>query len=302
MAKARILNIERCSTQDGPGIRTTVFLKGCHLKCRWCCNPESQSFDKEILLKSVICTGCRRCQELCSSNAIKCMEDYGMITDQTKCSACLKCVDGCLAGARTLQGKDMSSEELIETLMRDEIYYKTSGGGITFSGGEPCIYADFIAECAKGIHKKGYTVLVETCGYIDRKRLAQTAESADIIYCDYKHFDPVIHEKVTGTTNELILSNIKWLDDNFKGHLELRYPYIPGINSDEECIERFLEFADSIQSVSDVVFLPYHRLGLDKYRGLGREYPMGQMPSLKLSDIEYLKKYERKYNLNISVY
>ena len=302
MAFARILNIERCSTQDGPGIRTTVFLKGCYLKCRWCCNPESQSFEKEILVKSILCTGCRKCLNLCGSNAIKCVEGYGMITNQTKCSACLKCVDGCLAGARTLQGKDISSADLLETFMRDETYYRVSGGGITFSGGEPCIYADFISECAKEIHKRGYTVLVETCGHIDRKRLAEVAESADIIYCDYKHFDPAIHEKVTGVTNEQILSNIRWLDDHFKGRLELRYPYIPGINSDKECIEEFLKFADSIQLVRDVVFLPYHRLGLDKYRGLGREYLMGEMSSLRISDLDYLKEYEGEYDLNISVY
>ena len=302
MARARILNIERCSTEDGPGIRTTVFLKGCRLRCKWCANPESQSFEREILFKGIKCTGCGRCLDKCKSKAI-CMDtEFGMISQPDKCSLCLQCIDHCYADARVLQGRDYSASQLMEILERDESYYRTSGGGITFSGGEPLLYADFIKECAGLIHERGWTVLAETCGYVEREKLEKAADSLDMIYCDYKHWSPEKHKAYTGKDNRLIIENIRWLDQNFKGELSLRYPYIPGCNSEPADVEAFLRFAEGLASVKDVVFLPYHRLGLDKYKGLGRSYAMGNMPSLKIRDIEFLKAYEKKYDLNISIY
>lgn len=301
-ASARIMNIERCSTEDGPGIRTTVFMKGCRLRCIWCSNPESQSFEKEILFKSVRCTGCGRCRELCESGAIELKEGFGMITDPAKCTMCLRCIDGCYADARSLQGQDMTADELMKILERDDAYYRNSSGGITFSGGEPVMYAGFIKECAEQIHERGWTVLIETCGHVEREKLETAAGCSDIIYCDFKHFDPEEHRRCTGEDNRLILENIKWLDANYKGELQLRYPYIPGYNSRPEDIEGFLSFARELKKVRKVAFLPFHRLGLDKYRGLGRRYLMGDMPSLKLKDIEFLREYEKKYGLEIQIY
>lgn len=301
MEKARIFNIERCSTEDGPGIRTTVFFKGCQLKCRWCANPESQNFEREILVKSVKCIGCGRCEKMCPNQAISLVEGMGMITDPNKCDMCKKCLDACYVDARVLQGEDYTVEELMKILEKDELYYKKSDGGITFSGGEPFLYASFIRACAQKIHKRGWSVLVETCGQIPQKNLEETANEIDIIYCDFKHYSPIEHEKLTGKDNKQIISNIKWLDRNYNGELQLRYPYIPGCNDDPYAIERFLDFAQSLKKVDQIVFLPYHRLGLDKYQGLGREYAMGNMPSLKIKDLDFLKKYEQKYNLKIKI-
>lgn len=301
MEKARIFNIERCSTEDGPGIRTTVFLKGCLLRCKWCANPESQQFKSEILLKTVKCIGCGHCQQVCPHQAIVLHPDYGMISDSSKCKLCKKCLDACYVDARVIQGEEYTVDELMQILEKDALYYERSGGGITFSGGEPLLYASFIRECAKKIHSKGWTVLIETCGHVSQRNIEEIVNDVDIIYCDYKHYCSEEHEKLTGRDNKTIISNIKWLDENYGGKLYLRYPYIPGCNDNLYAIEQFLEFSESLKTVGEVIFLPYHRLGLDKYQGLGRDYAMGDMPSLKIRDLDFLKEYESKYNLKIKV-
>lgn len=301
MEKAKIFNIERCSTEDGPGIRTTVFLKGCLLRCKWCANPESQSFQSEILFKSVRCVGCGRCMELCPARAIEFMEDYGMITNSSKCVMCGACVEGCFADARVIQGTEYTVDELMDILVRDDAYYRNSGGGITFSGGEPLLYSAFIKACTEKIHEKGWNVLIETCGYAPLDKVREGTENADIVYCDFKHHSPEEHLRLTGKSNRQIIESIHWLDENFKGSLVLRYPYIPGCNDDLHDVEKFLKFVQKLQSVDTVVFLPYHRLGLDKYNGLGRKYEMGEMESLKVKDIQFLKKYEDKYGLRIQI-
>lgn len=297
----RVFNIERCSTEDGPGIRTTVFLKGCLLRCKWCGNPESQLFEPQILFKSVKCTGCGRCLKTCPSGAIYRHPEFGMITDGTKCTMCKKCIDACYADARVVQGEDYTVEELMEELAKDEVYYLESGGGITFSGGEPLLYASFIKKCSVSAHKRGWNVLIETCGQAPQGKLREIADCVDIIYCDYKHFSGEKHLELTGRDNREILNNIRWMDQNFKGELYLRYPYIPGCNDEPYAIEKFLGFAEGLERVKEVVFLPYHRLGLDKYHGLGRVYEMGDMESLKVKDLQFLKEYENKYHIKISV-
>ncbi len=301
MKTATIFNIERFATEDGPGIRTLVFLKGCALRCKWCANPESQSFEKEIMFNSNICIGCEKCVECCPTKAVKYIEDFGFITDNSLCNKCMKCVDNCYQNARTLMGEEYTVDELVEEVLKDEDYYKTSNGGITFSGGEPLFYAEFIAEFSKRMKERGISVLIETCGYVPLDNIKMCAPLVDAIFYDFKHIDTEKHKELTGGGNEKILFNLCWLNDNFKGDLSVRYPYIPGCNDKKEDIEGFLEYVSRLKNVKEVWFLPYHRLGLPKYQGLGRTYEMGDMESLKMKDIAFLKDYQQKYNITIKI-
>lgn len=297
----RVFNIERFATEDGPGIRTVVFLKGCALRCRWCANPESQSFEKEILLNSNLCAGCGRCAALCPRQGITMVEGYGFLTTSPDCDQCGTCAEGCYMNARSVMGADYTPDALLEELLRDREYFRTSGGGVTFSGGEPCFQSAFIHACALWLHQAGVSVLLETCGHVPTEKLREACREADFIFYDFKHIDPVRHKELTGADNRLIMENLEWLDANFKGGLSVRYPYIPGCNDNSQAVESFLSYAAGLKSVREVWFLPYHRLGLPKYKGLGREYPMGDQPALKFGDIAFLKEYGAKYGVSVRI-
>ncbi|MEG1819235.1 MAG: glycyl-radical enzyme activating protein [Oscillospiraceae bacterium] len=301
MKTATIFNIERFATEDGPGIRTVVFLKGCALRCKWCANPESQSFEKQIMFNSNICIGCGKCIKACPNNAIELIKDFGFITNQASCKFCLSCIDSCYQNARTVMGIEYTVDELLDELLKDESYYKESNGGITFSGGEPFFYHEFIAECATRLKEKNISVIVETCGFVPLENIVLCASVVDGIFYDFKQIDTNAHKKYTGEGNEKILFNLKWLDDNYKGELSIRYPYIPGCNDGKEDIEGFLDYISRLNHIKEVWFLPYHRLGIPKYIGLGRTYEMGNMESLKMKDIAFLKEYQEKFNLTIRI-
>lgn len=299
---AKVFNIERFASDDGKGIRTVVFLKGCALRCKWCANPESQSKQNQILHKAVVCVNCGRCIEVCPQGAISFKEGYGYITDDSKCTYCQKCVDNCYVNAREPLGKDYTVEELLNELLKDEAYFHKSNGGITFSGGEPLFYDDFIVEITKRLHERKITVLIETCGYVPKENLQKVSKYVDYIFYDIKQMDNKKHKELTGGENGQILENIKWLSKNYKGELSIRYPYIPTCNDDPKDIEAFLDFVASLKTIKEIWFLPYHRLGLPKYLGLGRDYPMGDMPSLKMKDIYFLReKYQSKYDFKIRI-
>lgn len=163
------------------------------------------------------------------------------------------------------------------------------------------MYSKFIHACARKIRKRGWNILIETCGQVPQENIEMIAPDVDTIYCDYKHYDPEKHKELTGVDNRQIISNIRWIDEHFEGDFCLRYPYIPGCNDGTEAIEQFLKFAEQLSKVKEVVFLPYHRLGLPKYQGLGRMYEMGDMKSLKVQDLHFLKEYENKYDLKIKI-
>lgn len=285
----RVFNIERFATEDGPGIRTVVFLKGCSLRCRWCANPESQSFRPEVLVKGNACIGCGRCAALCRKGAVGLKEGFGFVTDPAKCSLCGSCTENCYTDARELLGTDMSPEELTEILLRDEEYYRMSGGGVTFSGGEPCWYSGGIVGAAELLKARGIHILVETCGHVTPEKLQAVSRVADAIYYDIKQVDSRRHQELTGAGNELILENLRWLREHFAGALSIRYPYIPGCNDSDEDIQGFFRLLTEL-GLKDAVFLPYHRLGTDKYKGLGRIYEMGDMASLRTADLAFLKE------------
>lgn len=296
-----VFNIERYAIEDGPGIRTVVFLKGCALRCLWCANPESQSFEREILLNANACVGCGRCMEVCPKRHIEHLDRLGFITTDNNCGNCDICVDACYSNARQIMGIEYSPEQLFAIIRRDAPYYQMSGGGVTFSGGEPLFQIDFIEACKRILKKENIPVLIETCGHVPLENVKRSSEVAEDIYFDVKHMDTNVHRKLTGQGNELILSNLRWLALNYSGNLSIRYPVIPGFNDSKQEIESFLGFILELQNVKDVCFLPYHRLGLPKYTGLGREYEMKSLKSISAKDLEYLKDYGKIFNLSIKI-
>jgi pyruvate formate lyase activating enzyme len=198
-------------------------------------------------------------------------------------------------------GIDYTVDEIVKEVLKDELYYKESGGGVTFTGGEPFFCHKFIRECAIQLKKHEIPVLVETCGHIPLKNIQSCSDHIDAVFFDIKHMDTDKHKSLTGMGNELILENLEWLNGHFKGTLSVRYPYIPGCNDEKQDIESFLSYISQLRNVSEVWFLPYHRLGIPKYRGLGREYEMSGMESLRLKDIAFLKDYEKKYDIPIKI-
>ncbi len=296
-----VFNVERFAIEDGNGIRTVVFLKGCGMRCAWCANPESQSPRREILLNPNLCVGCGRCLAVCPRGHIRRLEGMGYVTTDNDCDSCELCVDGCYAGARKLMGTSYTPEALCETLLRDKPYFDRSGGGVTFSGGEPLLQVDFVEACAGLLRRENVPVLVETCGYAPRVAVERCAALACDIYYDVKHMDDAEHRRLTGQGNGLILDNLRWLSGHFGGGLSVRYPFVPGCNDGEADVRAFLSFCASLPGLKDVWFLPYHRLGNLKYTGLGREYPMGERESLKSKDLDFLKAYADEYGLTVRI-
>jgi pyruvate formate lyase activating enzyme len=301
MESGCVFNIERCSIEDGKGIRTVVFLKGCSLRCIWCANPESQSFRPEVIYNENLCKGCGKCISSCKNGAVKLDLEYGYISDSDLCIACGDCVDACLYNARTMSGIEMTSNELLKELLKDQAYFKESGGGVTFSGGEPLFHSEFIRESANALKERGIPILIETCGHVSRKNIEDIIDVTEVIYFDIKAMDSDKHRRLTGEGNEVILDNLVYLNENFKGELVVRYPYIPGMNDSQEDIDSAVAFVEGLSNVKEMVFLPYHRLGLPKYRGLGRQYQMGERISLKKNDLYHLLERYKEKGLNIRI-
>lgn len=299
--KGTVFNIERGSSEDGPGIRTVVFLKGCGLRCKWCANPESQFAAPEILHIGNVCVNCGECVKICPRGAISYREGYGYITDRQKCDLCLSCVRHCYINARKLQGTMYTPETLTKELLKDRDFFIRSGGGVTFSGGEPLLQADFLCAAAELLHQHGIPTLVETCGFVPPENLRKAAKLTDAFFYDFKHVDPEMHRALTGQDNCQILENLSWLMQNYPGSISVRYPYIPGCNDSEEAIRGFLDYMARQERQTEIVFLPYHRLGLPKYTGLGRDYEMGNGKSLKREALEHILMWAEEYGLKIFI-
>lgn len=298
--KAMVIDVERFAINDGPGIRTTVFLKGCPLRCIWCGNPESQTSTRQIMFSQEQCTGCGKCITTCKQKAIEISEEYGLSIN-TKCNLCGECIDACIYNARSFVGKVMTVEEIYDEVMKDYKYFASSKGGVTFSGGEPMLHADFISKVSKKLHKAGVNVLIETCGLVPYEDFKKIIDDVDYIYYDVKLMDTDAHKKYTGAGNETILNNLVRLNKEFKGKITVRYPYITGINSKKEQVISFLEFVDTLDNVDDVEFLPYHRLGMPKYKGLSREYELKDLKPLTKNDLKPVLEYGKKYRVDIKI-
>ncbi len=270
-----VFNIMRFTVNDGPGIRTTVFLKGCPLHCLWCHNPEAISPQPELFIRADLCIRCGACLEACPHAAVR-REDDMFVTAREVCRRCGCCVEACWSGARELVGREMTTEEVLEEVSRDTVFYDESRGGVTFSGGEPLLQHEFLASVLQGCRDRGIHTAVDTSGYAAPTVLDAVAEVADLFLYDFKLFDEERHRRFTGVSNRLILENLRRLTAR-KSSVIVRVPLIPGINDDDENIRAIGEFVASLGGISEIDVLPYHETGLAKYGRLGRVYALREV-------------------------
>ncbi len=267
-AKAVIFNIQRFSIHDGPGIRTTVFFKGCPLRCRWCHNPEGLSPEKEIEYIASKCVGCGKCMQC--PNGCHSFVGGKHVFDRTNCTKCGLCTEVCPAKALMMAGTEYTTDEVIAKVMSDEIFYRESGGGMTLSGGEPLIQIDFVEELLKKAKEKGLHTAVETSGNVPGSYFERIEDNMDLYLYDYKVTGRELHKKMTGVYPDLIMDNLDYLCR--KGHdVILRCPIIPGVNDTEEHFRAITDILNRYASILKADIEPYHALGVSKYANLGME-------------------------------
>lgn len=268
--KGVIFNIQRYSIHDGPGIRTTVFLKGCPLRCLTCQNPESQTIRPELFFNADRCRGCGECVQVCPEGAIDLLEGRSR-TNRVLCNGSGKCVEVCPNEARSLMGRYITAAEAFREAAADDIFYRRSGGGVTLSGGEALFQPRFAMDILRLCRKASIHTTLDTCGYAKWDTARKVLEYVDLVLYDLKHMDPVEHEKFTGVSNELIIENARKIHHELHIPLQIRVPIIPGCNDSIENIEATAEFiATELDSSIKVNLLPYHRLGETKYERLER--------------------------------
>jgi pyruvate formate lyase activating enzyme len=298
--KALIFDIQDLSVQDGPGIRTTVFMKGCPLKCRWCANPEGQKPYPELMHISALCNKTYNCISACPYNAVKKddSESYPQF-NRDKCKSCetRECIEVCPTRALKFAGKYLSLEELIKKIKPNLSFYKNSGGGVTFSGGEPFLQIEFIKEFIEQTSSFGLSVGVETCGMFDWNEVKDIIDKFDFFYFDLKCMDGEIHKRVTGSSNEKILESLKNLSEKYSDKITVSIPVVPDVNDSESQIKHIAEYCYNI-GIKKLRLLPYHSLGENKYYDLGREYFMNKNLSVPLNQLNDFKTLVESLGIN----
>ncbi len=297
--RGMIFDIERFAVHDGPGIRTVVFLKGCPLRCLWCHNPESIRKMQELFFFESRCIDCGNCFEVCATGAHK-ISNGEHIIDRALCNVCGRCARVCDAEALTIVGKRMTVGEVITEVEKDRTFYETSGGGVTLSGGEPAYQKEFSLALLKECKEGDLHTVIDTSGYVREGILKGLLEYVDLVLYDLKCLDPDKHLKFTGVPNELILNNAKVITDIGKAVI-FRAPIVPGYNDSDEDIRRLGEFVENLKGDPKIELLPYHRLAEDKYRRLGRPYPLKGLLSPKKEHMEKLADDLRSYDIEVLI-
>lgn len=293
-----IFNIQRFSVNDGPGIRTNVFFKGCPLSCIWCHNPESKNAAREIFFNPSKCTLCGRCMSVCENSAH--VSKSGVhVFDRSKCRSCGRCTAACPTGALEITGEPMSAQDVIREVLKDKIFYDNSGGGITLSGGEPMLQFDFAYEILTLAKESGLNTCMETCGFADAEKYMKIAPLVDLFLYDCKETDDGRHREYTGVSNRLILENLRMLD-KLGARTVLRCPVIPTLNDKDEHLEAIADLANSLKNIVEIDVEPYHPLGASKSKLLGKDYPLSDLtfPSEELIG-EWIAKIQSKTSVTV---
>ncbi len=271
MQRGMVFDIQHYAVHDGPGIRTVVFLKGCPLECLWCCNPESQAFAPELRHSMPKCRICLACARACARGAIRATERTPVF-DREICDVCsAPCVEACPQGALAVVGEWMTSDRVMTNIAADKAFYDNSGGGVTFSGGEPFAQPAFLEELLKRSKLLGIHTAIETCGHADPRAFVRCEPFVDLFFYDLKVMDCKRHEKLAGTSNRVILENLSALATKSPGKLSVRVPLVPGCTDDTANLEAIAAFLCSL-GITKVEIMPCHNLGVDKYAAFGRDY------------------------------
>lgn len=275
MGKAELIfNTVRSSFVDGWGVRTTIFLKGCPLRCQWCCNPEGQRLEPELKIIYERCTGCGDCISACPLGALT-VRDGAVKCQRELCTGCGACIASCAPGALERFGELRTPQEMFQLIVKDKAYYDASGGGVTIGGGEASLFPRFCAELMDMCHDAGIPVAIDTCGYTLTREGLAVLERADLLLYDIKGVDPVRHRRDTGVDNAVIWDNLYHLAAAGKPEIIVRIPVIPGHNDDEYTLREIARRLSALDAVKRVDLICYHQYGMTKYRQLDRSYPMG---------------------------
>ena len=299
-SKGIVFNIQRYSIQDGPGIRTTVFVKGCPLHCLWCSNPESQDSQPEIAHRDSLCTKCGLCVDVCSPGAIS-LGDKGVIINRSLCTSCGECLKVCLPGSLKVFGEEMSAADVFEQVKKDDEFYRNSGGGVTVSGGESLSQPHFVSALFRLCKAAGIHTCIETSGCAGAGALTEVLEYTSLVLFDIKLSDSVGYQKYTNNPNEIMLHNLELIVK--KGvPLIIRVPLIPGINDSEEELRKIARIAvDYLPQPGKVELLPYHRFGMGKYQMLDREYQLTELITQKDMEIQKDKQLFESFGLECEI-
>ena len=294
-----VFRIQRYSIQDGPGIRTTVVLKGCPLRCDWCANPESQALRPELLFRQSRCIGCGACVEACEAGALT-LDDERVRLDRPFCDLCMKCADACSSGALEVSGEAMSVTDAVDEACRDEIFYRNSGGGVTLSGGEPLAQPKFAIALLKALKDRSIHTALDTCGHADAAVVDEAIRYTDLVLFDVKHINPEHHRDGTGVDNTLILDNLRRISASNRARIWIRIPVIPGYNDGEEHLRALTDVLGGIHA-EKVSLLGWHDWGRQKYSFLGRDCPIEGLTPPDEARLDYLKGIMESTGLQVNV-
>lgn len=295
-----VFDIKRYAINDGPGIRVTVFLKGCPLSCEWCHNPEGMSKKREKLYTASKCIGCKQCVDVCEQN-VCILTPEGIVTDKEACILCGKCAEVCPTKATEISGEAMSVEDLMKIIRRETLIMDQSEGGVTFSGGEPLMHNRYLLEILEACGREGIHRCVDTTGFANTEVLLKVASKTDHFLYDLKMMDSDKHKKYTGVPNEKILENLKVLSANGTS-FDIRIPLIGGVNDDEENIQQTAVFITTLKSKPNrIQILPYHNIASKKYEKLGGVYEQGIMAEPDAETQELAIKIFERFGLQAEI-
>lgn len=293
-----VFNIQKYSIHDGPGIRTTVFLKGCPLACLWCHNPESIAPRPEIIFWDNKCISCTDCVKTCPQEAMQ-VGQQTVRKETANCIGCEACVEVCPTGAIEQVGRKMTEAEVLKEIEKDRVFYEESGGGVTFSGGECLMQPEFLTALLTGCKARGLHTAVDTSGYASWQTIAELKDVVDLFLYDLKLMDEEQHRKYTGVSNKLILANLQKLAKLGKS-IWIRVPVIPGINDNDDNLQAMGAFLFSLQ-IRDVFLLPYHGIAANKYIRLGRDYQLSALEPPSPKQMEAMQLGLRTFGLNVQI-